>query len=571
MTRAPAAAINAEARKGVNRTMEITGFAKSGGVLSKRISLAEDGSLKSDGSACVMSRGTARRVHLTGIADLGSLIQGLRSNEAIALGALRPGLPDQVEIAAKDKVNCIAQPNVIARTGANILYAVNQSGLVLLDFDCRGMPPHVGAKLVDLGGCWSALVSVLPAFGAAAHLKRHSTSAGLFRSDTGARLLGSNGLHIYVLVNDAADSDRFLRTLHARCWLAGLGWTIIGASGQLLERSIVDRMVGRPERLVFEGAPLLVPPLRQDGESRRPVIVDGEPLDTVAACPPLTILEQAKLHELQAREAHQLAPECAKVRTTFIATQAARLVTRTGMSAEAASHAIARQCDGVLLPDVALPFDDEELVGATVADVLADPVRFEGVTLADPLEGVDYGKCKARIMRRADGTPWIHSFAHGRTVYELRFDRRAVRMAMEQAADDVVIKTFVKLALTADLDDNELEELRNLAAERTGISKRTIANALKTAQEQQSDQRAREGRNRRLAERRDPRPQINTPAPDAPWLAQMDILNDVLARSSALEPPARDIDGVITQTRKRRVPDMHAFGVQSANADPEEE
>jgi hypothetical protein len=78
-------------------------------------------------------------------------------------------------------------------------------------------------------------------------------------------------------------------------------------------------------------------------------------------------------------------------------------------------------------------------------------------------------------------------------------------------------------------------------------------------------------RNRRLAERRDPRPQIDTPAPDAPWLPQMDILNEVLARSSAPEPPARDIDGVITQTCKRRVPDTHAFGVQSANADPEEE
>jgi hypothetical protein len=461
--------------------MEITGFAKSGGVLSKLISLAEDGSLKSDGSGCVMSRGTARRVRLAGIADLADLIEGLRSNEAIALGALRPGLPDQVEIVAKDKVNGAAQPNVIARTGANIIYPAEQPGLVLLDFDSKGMPSNVVAKLAHLGGCWPALVSVLPDLRTTAHLTRRSTSAGLFRSDTGAELPGSNGLHIYLLARDAADSDRFLRTLHARCWLAGLGWMMVGGGGQLLERSIVDRMVGRPERLVFEGAPLLVPPLRQDDASRRPVIVHGEPLDTVAVCPPLTILEKAKLCELLAREVHQLSPESAKARTAFIAKQAERLVARTGISAEAASHIVARQCDGVLLPDMVLAFDDEDLTGATVADVLADPVRFEGVTLADPLEGPDYGSCKARIMRRADGTPWIHSFAHGRTVYELRFDCRTVRMAMERAADDVVIKTFVKLALIADLDDNELETLRNLAADRTGISKRTIANTLKTA------------------------------------------------------------------------------------------
>ena len=39
---------------------------------------------------------------------------------------------------------------------------------------------------------------------------------------------------------------------------------MVGAAGQLLERSIVDRMVGGPERLVFEGGPMLVPPLQQD-------------------------------------------------------------------------------------------------------------------------------------------------------------------------------------------------------------------------------------------------------------------------------------------------------------------
>ena len=67
-----------------------------------------------------------------------------------------------------------------------------------------------------------------------------------------------------------------------------------------------------------------------------------------------------------------------------------------------------------------LPFDDADLAGETVADVLADPTRFEDATLADPLEGVAYGAGKAKIMVRADGMPWIHSFAHGRSVYELK-------------------------------------------------------------------------------------------------------------------------------------------------------
>ena len=129
---------------------------------------------------------------------------------------------------------------------------------------------------------------------------------------------------------------------------------------------------------------------------------------------------------------------------------------------------IVRQCEGVLRPDVVLPFDDPELAGRTVGDVLADPEVFEGETLADPLEGVAYGICKAKIMRRADGTPWINSFAHGRTVYEIRHDAASVRAAMEKAAKDDVVATFTRLAVGADLDAVELAELRELAAKLSG-------------------------------------------------------------------------------------------------------
>ena len=36
---------------------------------------------------------------------------------------------------------------------------------------------------------------------------------------------------------------------------------MLGKAGQLLERSIVDRVVWAPERLVFEGPPILMPPV----------------------------------------------------------------------------------------------------------------------------------------------------------------------------------------------------------------------------------------------------------------------------------------------------------------------
>jgi hypothetical protein len=238
------------------------------------------------------------------------------------------------------------------------------------------------------------------------------------------------------------------------------------------------------------------------------------------------------------------------------------------MSMLTAKRIIERQFRGILLPDIVLPFDDEEFASCTVADVLADPDRFEGATLADPNEGPDYGHCVAKILRRPDGTPWIHSFAHGRMVYELKFDATAVRSAIEKADKAEVLKTLLDLAVVADLDEQELGELRDLAAKRSGAGKQTIKTMLKAAQIEHDTKQAKQERKRRAADRSDPRPQIYNPTIDAPWLPQMQVLNDVLGSSPAKKPPARNIDDDITRARKLRVPHTHAF--TNANGDPEE-
>lgn len=412
---------------------------------------------------------------------------------------------------------------------------------------------------------------MLPELAAVGRVSRSSTSAGLFNQQTGAKLPGSNGLHVFLLVQDGADIERFLKSVHARCWLAGFGWLMVGAGGQLLERSIVDRMVGAPERLVFEGAPVLAPPLAQDPASRQPIVTPGTTLDTIAACPPLSIAERARLHDMLGKEAHRLAPAIARAREAFVARQSQQLAARTGMPAARAAHIIARQCSGILLPDVVLPFDDEELHGSTVADVLADPGKYEGATLADPLEGPEYGRCKAKIMRRSDGTPWINSFAHGRTVYQLRYDATAIAAALDKATPEEIAELFACLAVNADLAKDELENLRDRVAKTVGVGKRAIDGRLKAKRREHAQQESTHNENRRAAERLDPRPRIPAPEPDAPWLPQMQALNDVLGHSTDLEPPARDIDGVMVQVRVRRIPNMHALTQDGANDEEPEE
>ncbi|MGE0373616.1 MAG: hypothetical protein AB7Q01_17285 [Gammaproteobacteria bacterium] len=548
---------------------EITRFAKEGGgALSKRIELLPDGTTKSDGSECVMSRGLAERVRIGSITQFADLIGNLASHEAIALGALRQDLPAAVRITTKrrlDELNGSASPDIIARTGGHIGYRPAQPAFALLDFDTKGMPAEVALRIEGLGGFARAVASVVPDIATSARLIRRSTSAGLVRTDTGERLPGSSGVHLYVAVADGTDIERFLKVLHARCWLAGLGWLMVGAGGQLLERSIVDRTVAAPERLVFEGDPILEAPLEQDAAQRRPQAKDGPALDTVAACPDLTILERAEFNRLIGIEAHRLAPERAKARDRFLDAQGEKIAARTNLPLKAARRVAERQTDGVLLPDVVLPFDDPDFAGTTVADILADPARYEGATMADPLEGIAYGPCKAKVMRQSDGQPWIHSFAHGRTTYELRHDARAIDAAIANAPSADVADVFVGMAVSGDLDSEETDRLLADVANRSGSGKRAISSKLKSAKADKAARDRKERWQQDQAMRRDSRPQIHVPLIDEPFIPVMGVLNEALKASRAAEPPMRDAEGHLVQVRTRSIPTMHALSANSTN------
>ena len=420
---------------------------------------------------------------------LGALIEDLTPSQALALGGLRADLPDKVAITTKKMLlNGTVRPDLIARIAANIVY--RGPAFALIDFDTKGMPATVASEMQRHGGFWPALLTVLPALEGVARLTRSSTSAGLSRSDTGAVIAGSDGVHVYPVVKDGADIERFLRALHDRCWLKGLGWFVVSRSGALLNRSLVDRMVGQASRLVFEGGPVLKPPLQQDKASRRPISIAGVVLDTLAACPPLTIVEQSRLDELKARERERLAPEKAKAQAAFVERQAKKLVARKGISEAAARQVVLRQCEGILRPDIELKFDDPDLAGCTVGDVLADPERFEGETLADPLEGEEYGPCKARIMRRADGTPWIHtsrtaapstSSSTTPPACAERWRRRRRRTWWRPLSGSPPAPTSTR---------SRLAELRQLAKKLSGVGLRAINAVLKAAQKQHAAQQA---------------------------------------------------------------------------------
>ena len=308
-------------------TLEITVFTKEGGPLSKRISLTEEGKINSDGSQCKMSLGTADRRLVLSVDELGKIIEYLPRNQALALGRLREGIGNSVHIVSKKKENA----ETVARTVENFVYAPGEPAYVLIDFDRKGMPEDADVRIKIMGGLWPALVSVVPELANVARVVRPSTSAGLYRTDTCDAFPSSGGMHIYILVKDGTDAVRFLTDLHERCWLAGFGWFMVGVAGQFLDRSIVDRSVGSPERLVFEGAPTLVPPLAQDQDARKPIVYQGEALDTLAVVPPVFVDEKSRLRQLKARAKVTLQPDAAHANKLFVDKQAKRIAERTGV------------------------------------------------------------------------------------------------------------------------------------------------------------------------------------------------------------------------------------------------
>ena len=521
--------------------MNITLIKKSGpnSVMSKRIFLDEHGKVCSDGSQCLMAQGTATRATAETAADLAKHIMACGSDQALALGALRADLPNPAKITTCAKLR--DNPGAITRSGDFIDYPAGAPAWALIDFDTKGMPANVAASIEAAGGMWNALLTVAPGLERATRVSRSSTSSGLYRQDTGEQFSGSGGVHHYVLVRDAGDIERFLRDLHERCWQRGLGWHLIGRAGQLLDRSLVDRTVAYGERLCFEGAPVIQPPLAQDVTKRAPEVFEGEAIDSAVVVPRLREYERQRVEEAKTASAEALGKAASEIRLQHNQTLAEQLSAKSGMPMNSAKRLVAARHRGVLLPHLDLEFDHLGLV--SVAEVLAHPDRFVSETLADPLEGVDYGRCKAKVMRGDDGGLFIHSFAHGRTLYRLRYDARSAKAAIAQAPVDGLVDYAMALLATTEMEADELEDFVATVAEAAGIGVRAVKARV-----------AKERREREQAERKlavasagDRRLIRNRPQDDEELLPMTKFLDEVLASDQREEPPMRDASGNLEQ------------------------
>jgi hypothetical protein len=387
--------------------IRLTLFRKASGILTKTLSLLPTGELHKDASTCAMGTGTFITLSINHIDELPAVLANIKKFECLAYGVCSVQL--EGGIVSQDK----ARPGDITRTKEHFHYKPGCPALFMVDGDTApGKPTRSRDE-------WLALLyEACPDLAKTARVWRASTSSYIY-DKAGRELRGLTGQRLYVAVVDGADISRAGEALFKRLWLKGHGHIEISKAGSFLKRAPVDAAVFSPERLDFVAGAVCRDGLRQGDLT--PLYVEGEfLLDTRVALPDLTPGEDAEYqHRVEAAKA-AMRGEAEEARESYIDTRSDEIASSRGIPKEEARRvveaAISEKAD--LYPDFLLKLDRHGWV--SVGDVLADLKRYDGATLADPLEPDYNGGRNVAKFYTNKGKPVIHSFAHGGKTYFLR-------------------------------------------------------------------------------------------------------------------------------------------------------
>src|SRR4029077_18343635 len=257
---------------------------------------------------------------------------------------------------------------------------------------------------------------------------------------------------------------------------------------------------------------------------------EGEAIQSDRVVPRLTEYERHRVNEAKRASTEALAKPAAAVRSEHDRKLAERMSAKSGTPLLTAQRLVAARHRGVLFPDVELEFDHLGIV--TVGAVMADPDRFVGETLADPMEGVGYGRNKAMLLKGDNGTLLIHSFAHGRGIYFLRHDLKSAKTAFAQAPADGMVDHALAILAQAELEEDELEEFVKHVAKAANVGVRALTKRVKKdrAARQAEKQRASMGSS---TDGRIIRPRLE---PDGGLLPIVTLLLEILAADDNEEP-----------------------------------
>ncbi len=388
--------------------------------VTKQLALESDGSVKKTSTAAQLSSGSVEQLDCAP-KDLLNLLKNIGLHDCLSYGVPRDNHISRV-LSRKRYDASAEQGNAMTRT-VDCMAWPDGPAVFMIDYD----PPTVG-KAFTKDEFLSAIYSIIQDLEDCAHIWGVSTSSCLYDSTNNTEIRGIQGQRLYIIVNHGVDIPRAGRVLFKRFWLNGHGSIKISRAGSLLLRSPADDSVWQTNRIDYCAPPICEAPL----VSRKPEpLLLGDQcmvLNTSIALPELTDAEENQYLKLVAKAKVEKDTEAASVRVAYIKSRVSQLV-NSGISQEVAERTIRHAMDGkVLLGDFQLVCSDGTLV--TVAEVLADPAKWNGKHFSDPLEP-DYHDDNRVACARLLGVarPYIASYAHGGQRYFLARHLHTVRMA----------------------------------------------------------------------------------------------------------------------------------------------
>ena len=377
--------------------------------LTKAFSIGPAGQIVTE-PAGELVRGTVHAAQAADLRDLFNQLQALPPAWAATWGtASAAGVPVVARRLA------LKPPGAITRTGEHFKFR-HGPGVMMIDHDgpAPGDTPLTAPQLVGL------LIKACPALADAPLLARPSASAGVCVAGTANHNPQAGRWRLYLPVLDASKipeaGERLGRLLQAD----NHAWAIVGKSGQIMQRTLVDLAVWRPERLDFAAPPVCGP-----GVQRTPpqALIFNESAgwfdlnriattkDTDAAAAALVMIARAKVHA-----------DAVARRAEWVEENAPRIAARTGRTVDDVRHAYETAIEGgELMPWFELRLQGGEVV--TVAEVVRRWPEHAELRLCDPMEpDRDDGDDRIAFFYERAGVPWIYSHDDGGIRYCLPVD-----------------------------------------------------------------------------------------------------------------------------------------------------
>lgn len=376
-------------------------------------------------SEAAIARYRATRQSLTP-EKFAEFIDSLTPHQAVCLG-----LANQNGVTAK------AGGGRFSRSKDFFRFKKGHSGAILLDVDDSNLTANEFLNILS---------GIHPDLQTCSKVVKYSSSAGLYHGDK--QLTPLNKYHIYLFVEDLSDSKRLGKAIYTKLWNLGHGHIKVSRAGSLLDRSVVDRFVWTPERLVFEAAPKL-----DDGiEKRVPAtrFIDGHLLKSRRIT--CTKAEEEQCRELIAAAKAELRPQAETVKDQYTTKEAKKLIKR-GLSEEQAVETVRSRMNRALHPGEVVRTHDGR-------NVTIQQLKDEGnpCYIADPIEP-ERGAQKAKFNPATKRYPaTVYSFLHGGINYSIEEKEKAPKTdwffalppnLAQEAVKDALIDLAPKKAIKA--------------------------------------------------------------------------------------------------------------------------